>query len=169
MICRTKLSPAGAKRTVPTMAHLLAAKARIREATQTYLANLPEEQLNTTLAERPADWSGELRTPVFIRLHVITHVLHDTHRHIRLDAGNGCVVVRRPLRHTATVRGSSGSQNRFERSCGDSSDRQPLHCLSGRSVFVASKLRFRRPPNSPSGARWRFQLSCHPVRMKSPA
>ena len=60
----------------PTMAHLLAAKERIREATRTYLANLTEEQLNTTLVERPADWGGELRSPVFILLHVITHAFH---------------------------------------------------------------------------------------------
>jgi uncharacterized damage-inducible protein DinB len=38
-----------------TMADLVAAKERIREATQTYLANLTEEQLNTTLAQRPVD------------------------------------------------------------------------------------------------------------------
>jgi len=59
-----------------TMADLLAAKERIREATQTYLVNLTEEQLNTTLAERPVDWGGELRSPAFILLHVITHAFH---------------------------------------------------------------------------------------------
>lgn len=59
-----------------TMADLLAAKERIRKATQTYLASLTEKQLNTTLAERPVDWGGELRSPAFILLHVITHAFH---------------------------------------------------------------------------------------------
>jgi uncharacterized damage-inducible protein DinB len=60
----------------PTMAPLLAAKNRIREATRTYLDGLTEEQLNTTLANRPVDWGGELRSPAFILLHVITHAFH---------------------------------------------------------------------------------------------
>jgi uncharacterized damage-inducible protein DinB len=60
----------------PTMPALRASKDRIREATGTYLGKLREEQLNTTLAARPADWGGELRTPAFILLHVITHAFH---------------------------------------------------------------------------------------------
>src|SRR6266436_588898 len=60
----------------PTMAALLAAKNRVREATRTYLDDLTEEQLNTTLADRPVDWGGELRSPAFIVLHVITHTFH---------------------------------------------------------------------------------------------
>ena len=60
----------------PTMAALQAAKDRVREETRTYLAGLSEEQLNTTLAERPSDWGGELRSPAFIVLHVITHAFH---------------------------------------------------------------------------------------------
>jgi len=60
----------------PTMADLHIAKERIRGATQTYLGNLTEEQLNTTLTERPVDWGGELRSPAFILLHVITHAFH---------------------------------------------------------------------------------------------
>jgi len=60
----------------PTMAALLAAKNRIREATRTYLSGLTEEQFNATLANRPADWGGELRSPAFILLHVITHAFH---------------------------------------------------------------------------------------------
>jgi uncharacterized damage-inducible protein DinB len=60
----------------PTMATLLAAKNRIRETTRAYLDGLTEEQLNTTLAERPVDWGGELRSPAFILLHVITHAFH---------------------------------------------------------------------------------------------
>ena len=60
----------------PTMAGLQATKNRIRDATGTYLGNLTEEQLNTTLTERPADWGGELRSPAFIVLHVITHAFH---------------------------------------------------------------------------------------------
>jgi uncharacterized damage-inducible protein DinB len=60
----------------PTMAALLAAKNRVREVTQTYLVDLTEDQLNTTLANRPVDWGGELRSPAFILMHVITHAFH---------------------------------------------------------------------------------------------
>ena len=60
----------------PTMPALLAAKNRIREATRTYVGGLTEEQLNTTLTQRPVDWGGELRSPAFILLHVITHAFH---------------------------------------------------------------------------------------------
>jgi len=60
----------------PTIAAMLAAKDRIREATRAYLEGLTEEQLNTTLAQRPVDWGGELRSPAFILLHVITHAFH---------------------------------------------------------------------------------------------
>jgi uncharacterized damage-inducible protein DinB len=60
----------------PTMADLLAAKDRIRKATGIYVGDLTEEQLNTTLAKRPVDWGGELRSPAFILLHVITHAFH---------------------------------------------------------------------------------------------
>jgi uncharacterized damage-inducible protein DinB len=60
----------------PTMVALLDAKDRIRKATRTYVSDLPEEQLNTTLAKRPPDWGGELRSPAFILLHVITHAFH---------------------------------------------------------------------------------------------
>lgn len=59
-----------------TMPALLAAKHRIQEETLTYLGGLSEEQLNTTLAQRPLDWGGELRSPAFILLHVITHAFH---------------------------------------------------------------------------------------------
>ena len=60
----------------PTMADLLVAKERIREATRIYVVDLTEEQLNTTLAKRPMDWGGELRSPAFILQHVITHAFH---------------------------------------------------------------------------------------------
>jgi uncharacterized damage-inducible protein DinB len=60
----------------PTMAALEAAKGRIRAATFAYLGSLTEEELNTTLAKRPVDWGGELRSPAFILLHVITHAFH---------------------------------------------------------------------------------------------
>jgi len=60
----------------PTMTAMLAAKARISEATRTYLNDLSEEQLNATITKRPVDWGGELRSPAFIVLHVITHAFH---------------------------------------------------------------------------------------------
>jgi uncharacterized damage-inducible protein DinB len=60
----------------PTMTDLHGAKDRTRKATQAYLDDLTEEQLNTTLAKRPVDWGGELRSPAYILLHVITHAFH---------------------------------------------------------------------------------------------
>jgi uncharacterized damage-inducible protein DinB len=60
----------------PNMATLLAAKQRISDATRAYVGGLMEVQLNTTLEERPVDWGGELRSPAFILLHVITHAFH---------------------------------------------------------------------------------------------
>jgi uncharacterized damage-inducible protein DinB len=73
---QNKTFPGWHEEDCPTMAALLAAQARIREATRAYLSGLTEEQLNTTLAERPVDWGGELRSPAFILLHVITHAFH---------------------------------------------------------------------------------------------
>jgi len=60
----------------PTIAALQAARDRIQKATQIYVGNLTEVELNTSLATRPADWGGELRSPAFILLHVITHAFH---------------------------------------------------------------------------------------------
>lgn len=59
-----------------TMAALRAAKEQIRGSTRAYVNGLTEAQLNTTLANRPVDWGGELRSPAFIVLHVITHAFH---------------------------------------------------------------------------------------------
>jgi uncharacterized damage-inducible protein DinB len=73
---QNKAFPGWREEDCPTMAALLAAKDRIREATRTYLDGLTEEQLNTTLTTRPVDWGGELRSPAFILLHVITHAFH---------------------------------------------------------------------------------------------
>ena len=61
---------------VATMAALLAEKRRILDATRAYLETLDEAQLSTTLAKRPEGWFGELRSPAFILLHVITHTFH---------------------------------------------------------------------------------------------
>ena len=60
----------------PTPESLRDARSRIQNATRSYIADLTEEQLNTTLAKRPVDWGGELRSPAFILLHVITHAFH---------------------------------------------------------------------------------------------
>ncbi len=60
----------------PTMAALQAARDRVQKATQAYVGSLTEVELNTTLANRPVDWGGELRSPAFILLHVITHTFH---------------------------------------------------------------------------------------------
>jgi uncharacterized damage-inducible protein DinB len=60
----------------PTMSALLSQKSRILEATRAYLDALSETELNATLAKRPEGWSGELRSPAFILLHVITHTFH---------------------------------------------------------------------------------------------
>jgi uncharacterized damage-inducible protein DinB len=71
-----KAFPGWSEEDCPTLSALLRAKDRIREASRTYLTDLTEEQLNTTLAQRPVDWGGELRSPAFILLHVITHAFH---------------------------------------------------------------------------------------------
>lgn len=60
----------------PTMAAMLAAKSRLRDATRSYLDRLSEAELNTTLAQRPQKWFGELSSPAFILLHVVTHTFH---------------------------------------------------------------------------------------------
>ena len=61
---------------VPTMAALLTEKHRIRDATRAYVERLNETELNVTLAKRPEGWFGQLRSPAFILLHVITHSFH---------------------------------------------------------------------------------------------
>jgi len=61
---------------VPTLAALLAEKRRILNATHAYLDTLDEHQLNTTLPKPAEGWFGELRSPAFILLHVITHTFH---------------------------------------------------------------------------------------------
>ena len=71
-----KAFPGWHEQDCPAMPALLRARDRIREASRTYLSGLTEEQLNATLARRPVDWGGELRSPVFIMLHVITHAFH---------------------------------------------------------------------------------------------
>jgi uncharacterized damage-inducible protein DinB len=60
----------------PTIEVLQSHKRRILAATRAYLDGLSEEQLNTMLPKRPQGWSGELRSPAFILLHVITHTFH---------------------------------------------------------------------------------------------
>jgi uncharacterized damage-inducible protein DinB len=73
---QNKVFPGWSEKDCRSMADLRAAKHRIREATRTYIGSLTEDQLNTTLASRPVDWGGELRSPAFILLHVITHAFH---------------------------------------------------------------------------------------------
>ena len=73
----------------PTIAALLAEKRRILAATRAYLDSLGEEQLNTTLAKRPEGWLGELRTPAFILLHVITHTFHHKGQVVAMLRGLG--------------------------------------------------------------------------------
>jgi uncharacterized damage-inducible protein DinB len=60
----------------PDIKALLAHKSRIQAATRAYLERLGDEQLNTRLAKSPEGWTGELRSPAFILLHVITHTFH---------------------------------------------------------------------------------------------
>src|SRR5581483_2811609 len=73
---RNEAFPGWSEKDCPTVTDLLAAKNRIRTATRAYVSGLTEEQLNTTLRKRPVDWGGELRSPAFILLHVITHAFH---------------------------------------------------------------------------------------------
>jgi uncharacterized damage-inducible protein DinB len=60
----------------PTIEALLSQQSRILAATRAYLDGLSEEQLNAILQKRPDGWFGELRSPAFILLHVITHTFH---------------------------------------------------------------------------------------------
>lgn len=60
----------------PTLTALLEAKERVRTATLAYVESLSETQLNTVLEKRPKEWWGELRSPAFILLHVVTHTFH---------------------------------------------------------------------------------------------
>ena len=53
---QNKAFPGWHEQDCPTMAALIAAKNRIREATRTYLKGLTEEQLNTTLARKIRDF-----------------------------------------------------------------------------------------------------------------
>jgi uncharacterized damage-inducible protein DinB len=55
---------------------LLAEKERVRLATRAYLDGLSDAELNRTLTERPRKWVGELKSPAFILLHVVTHTFH---------------------------------------------------------------------------------------------
>jgi uncharacterized damage-inducible protein DinB len=59
-----------------TMEALLAQKERVRQLTRAYLDSLSETELNRTLTERPREWVGELKSPAFILLHVVTHTFH---------------------------------------------------------------------------------------------
>ena len=68
--------PGWTEEDVPTIDALMAAKNRVRETTRKYVNNLSEDRLNTTLATRPEGWGGELRSPAFILLHVMTHAFH---------------------------------------------------------------------------------------------
>jgi len=51
-------------------------KSSVQRATQDYLSSLGEVALNRTLVERPKHWVGELRSPAFILLHLVTHAFH---------------------------------------------------------------------------------------------
>lgn len=59
-----------------TTESIRAVKERVKASTIAYLEGLPDAELNTTLARRPADWHGDLRSPAFILHHVITHAFH---------------------------------------------------------------------------------------------
>jgi uncharacterized damage-inducible protein DinB len=76
MTCRTKPFSVGEKKIVQRWQPCLPPKREYRKRLGFFLGGLTEEQLNTTLVERPVDWGGELRTPAFILLHVITHAFH---------------------------------------------------------------------------------------------
>ena len=55
---------------------LIENKRRVQSATRAYLDRLSESELNTTLAVRPRQWFGDLKSPAFILLHVATHSFH---------------------------------------------------------------------------------------------
>ena len=68
--------PGWSEEQAPTVEVLLAHQSRIRGTTRAYLAGQGDEQLNRPLGKRPEGWTGELRSPAFILLHVITHTFH---------------------------------------------------------------------------------------------
>jgi uncharacterized damage-inducible protein DinB len=68
--------PGWGEENCPTMTALQSEKTRLRDATRAYIESLSEAQLNTKLAQRPEGWFGELRSPAFTLLHVITHTFH---------------------------------------------------------------------------------------------
>jgi uncharacterized damage-inducible protein DinB len=59
-----------------TMQALLAAKERVRNATRSYLDKLTDLELNSTITTRPTHWVGDLKSPAFILLHIVTHTFH---------------------------------------------------------------------------------------------
>jgi uncharacterized damage-inducible protein DinB len=59
-----------------SMGVLLAEKERVGLATRAYLDGLSDAELNRPLARRPREWVGELKSPAFILLHVVTHTFH---------------------------------------------------------------------------------------------
>jgi uncharacterized damage-inducible protein DinB len=73
---RNKARLAWGEKECETLEVLRAEKERVRLATRAYLDSLSDAELNTTLAKRPAEWVGELKSPAFILLHVVTHTFH---------------------------------------------------------------------------------------------
>jgi uncharacterized damage-inducible protein DinB len=64
------------KKDCANMEIFLAEKERVRLATRAYLDGLSDAELNRPLARRPREWVGELKSPAFILLHVVTHAFH---------------------------------------------------------------------------------------------
>lgn len=55
---------------------LEAARKNVVSATQAYLRDLSELQLNTALETVPEEWVGPARSPAFILQHICTHAFH---------------------------------------------------------------------------------------------
>jgi len=60
----------------PTLTRIVAAKRDVVATTRADLAAFTPETLNEVLTKAPDGWRGEVRSPAFVLLHVLTHACH---------------------------------------------------------------------------------------------
>ena len=73
---QNKAFPGWHEEDCPTMAALLAAKAPNTRSDPNLFGRSQGRATEHDSRQRPVDWGGELRSPAFILLHVITHAFH---------------------------------------------------------------------------------------------
>lgn len=74
----------------PTAASLQAAKEQVKNETIAYLEGLSDQQLNTELTDRPANWVRPPGTPAFVLHHVLTHAFHHKGQVVAMFRLLGC-------------------------------------------------------------------------------